>query len=127
MTVSEVKEHRNAYLQAFDRLEKELARVGPPSLHRLRRAAASRFAELGFPGPRDEEWRFTPVSSLTQLPFELGPTSEGLQAGERFREWPHDGQAGATLLAANGLAPFLLKDSQPLPPGVLVCGLAEAL
>jgi Fe-S cluster assembly protein SufD len=127
MTVSEIKERGNVYLKAFDRLEKDLARVGPPSLHRLRRAAAGRFAELGFPGPRDEEWRFTPVSSLTQVLFELGPTSEDLQAGERFHEWPHGDQTGATLLAANGLAPFLLKGSRPLPAGVVVCSLAEAL
>jgi len=31
----------------------------------------ARFAELGFPGPRDEEWRFTSLAPLLKVPFEL--------------------------------------------------------
>ena len=34
---------------------------------RCRRSA--RFAELGFPTPRDEDWRFTPIKPITELNF----------------------------------------------------------
>ena len=37
------------------------ARV-PAWLGPLRQAGMSRFAESGFPGSRDEEWRFTPIT-----------------------------------------------------------------
>jgi Fe-S cluster assembly protein SufD len=68
--VTEVRERQNTYLAAFERMERELAASGTPAVHRLRKAAAARFAELGFPGPRDEEWRFTPTAQLARIPFE---------------------------------------------------------
>jgi Fe-S cluster assembly protein SufD len=98
--VTEVAEVHNTYLAAFEQKERELSAIGTPSVHRLRKAAAARFAKLGFPGPRDEEWRFTPVASLARIPFEpaAGDTAE-IQAGT----------------------------SETLPCGVIVCSLAEAL
>jgi Fe-S cluster assembly protein SufD len=102
--VTDVMERHNTYLAAFERMERELAASGTPALHRLRKAAMARFMELGFPGPRDEEWRFTPLSFLTQIPFEPGPPD------------------GKKLLTSVAFAP-----GQTLPPGVIACGLVEAL
>jgi Fe-S cluster assembly protein SufD len=96
--VAEVMQTNNLYLEEFGQAETELARHGGPALQRLRRAAISRFAEQGFPGPRDEEWRFTPVAPIAAVPFELGG-----RESEPFR--PPSG----------------------LPAGVIVCNLAEAL
>ncbi len=93
--MTEMMEETNHYLSDFERLEKQPA---PPALQRLRKAAIARFAEMGFPGQRDEEWRFTPLKSLVQTPFRLAP--------------------------AEAVRP---KRGRPLPEGVLVCGLAEAL
>ncbi len=89
-------EQTNHYLSDFERLEKQPA---APALQRLRKTAIARFAELGFPGPRDEEWRFTPLTPLVQTPFRLSPVA----------------------------APFPLGDDRPLPEGVIACSLAEAL
>ena len=93
--VTETMEETNQYLSDFERLEKQPA---PPALQRLRKAAIARFAELGFPGPRDEEWRFTPLKSLVQTPFRLAPAEAARPKGGR-----------------------------PSPEGVIVSGLAEAL
>ncbi|HTU21356.1 MAG TPA: Fe-S cluster assembly protein SufD [Gemmataceae bacterium] len=68
--MTEVMERQNTYLTAFERIERELAASGTPGLHRLRKAAMARFMEMGFPGPRDEEWRFTPIAPLTRIAFE---------------------------------------------------------
>jgi Fe-S cluster assembly protein SufD len=68
--VTEVIERQNTYLAAFERMERELAASGTPAVHRLRKAAIARFAEMGFPGPRDEEWRFTSLAPLLRVPFE---------------------------------------------------------
>jgi hypothetical protein len=96
--VAQVMEQTNPYLSDFERLEKETAATTRPTLHRLRKAAISRFAALGFPGPRDEEWRFTSVAPLIKVPFELAP--------------------------AHGLS---FTTDRPLPEGVVLCSLAEAL
>ncbi len=99
--MTEVMERQNTYLADFERMERELAASGTPAVHRLRKAAAARFAELGFPGPRDEEWRFTPVAPLTRTPFEA--------------------------VSAEQASKSCSLRIPPLPNGVIVCGLSEAI
>ncbi len=72
-------ERQNTYLADFERMERELAAVGTPAVHRLRKAAMARFIEMGFPGPRDEEWRFTPIAPLARVPFELASGSKAYE------------------------------------------------
>src|SRR5438309_9323174 len=116
-------EQTNHYLSDFERLEKDGA---APAVQRLRNAAVARFAELGFPGPRDEEWRFTPVAPLAKTPFRL-PPADSQEGAERYRLLTHGEGAGVTLLGANANRPFLLNGSGPLPEGAFVGSLAEAL
>ncbi len=115
-------EQTSQYLSDFERLEKQSA---APALQRLRKAAIARFAELGFPGVRDEEWRFTPLTPLVQTPFRL-PPADAVKAVEGFRKLAHAGP-GATLACVNANRPFVLNGSRPLPDGVFVGSLAEAL
>ncbi len=125
--MTEVVEGYNTYLAAFERLERELAASGSPAVHRLRKAAAARFSGLGLPGSRDEEWRFTPVAPLARIPFEP-PPSDNPEAAASFRQFlQHGDKPGATLACANAHRPILLEKSRPLPNGVVVCGLAEAV
>src|SRR5205823_3158752 len=91
-TVTQLMEPTSQYLSDFEALERQPA---PPALQRLRKAAVARFAELGFPGPRDEEWRFTPLAPLVQTAFRLPPVD----------------------------APVLPAADGALPDGVIVCGL----
>jgi Fe-S cluster assembly protein SufD len=121
--VTETQEQTTNYLSDFERLERQPA---SPTLQRLRKAAIARFAEIGFPGPRDEEWKFTPLASLVQTPFQLPPSHEA-RAVEGFRQITHGDKPGATLGGFNSNRPFLLEDGRPLPEGVLVLSLAEAL
>jgi Fe-S cluster assembly protein SufD len=94
-------EQTNPYLSDFERFERETATTTRPALHRLRKAAVARFAELGFPGPRDEEWRFTPVAPLAKVPFELAPAGDEIV--------------------------LTIRTSGSLPEGVIVHDLAGAL
>src|SRR5262245_34230855 len=68
--VMDIKDH---YLETFSRFEQ--ARPERSSLHWLREAAMSRFAELGFPTTQDEEWRFTNIAPLTQVNCQPAATS----------------------------------------------------
>lgn len=72
LELTDIKDH---YLDAFSRFEKELEADEHSPLHRLRETAIGRFAELGFPTARDEEWRFTSLAPLTRVSFRRASTS----------------------------------------------------
>src|SRR5262245_9772676 len=57
------------YLAEFERFENEPGRKQPSWVYPIRKAGISRFAELGFPTLKHEDWRFTNVSAITRLPF----------------------------------------------------------
>jgi len=112
----------------------------------LRQAAIDRFAALGFPTTRQEEWRYTNLAPLARAAFQraparvvgggtasspaavpvLGAPRLGPGAVER---WSFD--AAATLVFVDGqFAPELSTGAAgegPLPPGVLVASLADVL
>ncbi len=64
-----VKDYEETYLSHYQAREKDYA-AGPAWLAELRRAAIHRFAELGFPTTKDEEWRYTNVAPLAQAGFQ---------------------------------------------------------
>jgi len=47
----------------------------PPWLKEMRERAIARFAEVGFPTTRLEQWRFTNVQPISETPFELHRSS----------------------------------------------------
>jgi len=47
----------------------------PPWLKEMRERAIARFAEVGFPTTRLEQWRFTNVQPISETPFELQRSS----------------------------------------------------
>lgn len=55
---------RDLYVADFQRTAKAL-----PGFADLRRKAIDRFAERGFPGPREESWRFTDTAPLAEVAF----------------------------------------------------------
>ena len=57
------------YVKAFARLEQAGPGRQPPWLLPLRKAGIARFAELGFPTLKHEDWRFTNVAPIAKLPF----------------------------------------------------------
>ncbi|MGB9625230.1 MAG: Fe-S cluster assembly protein SufD, partial [Phycisphaerae bacterium] len=58
----------NEYLEDFERFEKR-GGGNPAWMAPIRKAAISRFAEMGFPTTRDEEWRFTNVAPIAGAVF----------------------------------------------------------
>jgi len=53
--------------ESFARLGEPTGRLGRVGL--LRQAAYARFAELGLPTVKDEEWKYTSLAPLAQIPF----------------------------------------------------------
>jgi Fe-S cluster assembly protein SufD len=57
------------FLQEFETRSTAATADSPDWLEPVRRQAMDRFAATGFPTARDEEWRFTPVTPITQTPW----------------------------------------------------------
>src|ERR1043166_6197769 len=82
MVQTSEKNGTEPYLQKFEWFEKEpkpLSWVFP-----LRKAGIARFAELGFPTVKDEDWRFTNVAPILKQPFKPAfvPARNGLSAAD---------------------------------------------
>ena len=123
----DVMEEKDVYLSGFSRFEKEQGGKVPPWLRAVRATAIDRFAERGFPGARDEEWRFTPLAPLLQVPFQLAvsrPSAPAASALERFR---FDTGEGPRLIFINGQFSPELSQSRALPKGVFAGNLEGAL
>ena len=54
-----------AFVQEFEARAGTATADGPEWLEPIRRQAMEHFARSGFPSPRDEEWRFTPVGPIS--------------------------------------------------------------
>ena len=114
------------HLDAFSAAERTLPGHNRPAIARLRSSAIAAFAKLGFPNDRNEDWKFTSVKPLVRTPMLL-PEPDSPEAIEAFRSRLVHTGPGVTLACFNRIAPFLMGGSQPLPEGVLVCSLAEAI
>jgi Fe-S cluster assembly protein SufD len=58
-----------AYVEEFTELSKNGASAEPAWLRETRRAGIEKFAELGFPTPRNEDWHFTSVAPIAESVF----------------------------------------------------------
>jgi Fe-S cluster assembly protein SufD len=98
----------------------------PGWLSALRRDALARFAKLGFPTTRDEEWRFTSIAPILEGRFALADNGAGLTS-EDLGRFHAAGDRAATLVFVNGHYVAGLSRVEALPSGVLVTSLGRAL
>jgi Fe-S cluster assembly protein SufD len=116
-----------AVLQDLDIRSGATLADGPDWLEPRRRAAADRFAAVGFPASRDEEWRFTPIGPIAQGSWRPSPGVPASVAADRLAPFIF-GQAGwSTLVFVDGAYSEALSRVTELPRGVVVGSLAEAL
>jgi Fe-S cluster assembly protein SufD len=117
---------KETYLDAMGTAEKELANA-PSWLRELRREAASRFAEVGFPTPRDEAWKYTDVTPIVQVGFK--PATRGVNGVDpaRLEGFWFENLPSHRLVFVNGHYSEKLSTLDAWPKGVTVMSLAEAL
>jgi Fe-S cluster assembly protein SufD len=123
MTTTMTATDHDRYLVEYEAREKDLA-AGPERLRELRRRAIDRFAELGFPTIRMEEWRFTNVAPIARTEFDLEPERAGIVLGDLA---PYRYADSIQLTVVNGHLVPEFSDLRDLPEGVVVCSMAEAL
>jgi Fe-S cluster assembly protein SufD len=122
----ETMKETDPYLEQFKRFENETRQ--PPWLFPLRKAGIARFAELGFPTLKDEDWRFTNLASLAKLPFKpvFDASAEGITP-KTLSKFTFANLAGPRLVFVNGHFVKELSAIGSLPDGVKVASLADTL
>lgn len=116
------------YLKAFERFEQAGASTQPSWLFPLRKAGIARFAELGFPTLKYEDWRFTNVAPITKLAFKpvLDATASGLTR-DALGQFPFAKLPGTRLVFVNGHFAAELSTAPAQQNGIKVGNLAAAL
>jgi Fe-S cluster assembly protein SufD len=119
-----------AQVQVADKLQPWLATLeqrpngAPRWLQDVRDRAAVRFAAIGFPTTRDEEWRFTSVAPIASTEFAPAPAAT-ISEGELTRF--HYAEDGFRIAIVNGRFSRELSRLKGLPAGVRIMSLAAAV
>lgn len=111
---------------AYPALVSRLPGARVPWLRKLRQDAAERFAALGLPTTRDEDWKYTSVTAIARRSFELGPSS-GLPAAVEALVARHALDDAHLVVFADGAHVPGLSRVARLPEGVRVGSLADAV
>ncbi len=111
-----------SYLEDFTDFVKETANETPQWLRDLRDAAFARFCEVGFPTVRDEDWRFTNLSTLRRTPFRLARSNAPRFSVSDLAAWHMKG-AAARLVFVDGRFAAQVSACDGVPQGVTVNGL----
>jgi Fe-S cluster assembly protein SufD len=118
---------QDRYLADFERFEKNGWTGGPSWVHQIRKAAISRFAELGFPTTQHEEWKYTSVAPIVKVPFMTADNQPGGLTKESLSLHTLGQAACAQLVFVNGRYSPALSSIGSLPDGVKAGSLATAL
>jgi Fe-S cluster assembly protein SufD len=118
---------KETFLSAFADLERQ-GLGGPGWLSQRRREAIARFAELGLPTPRDEDWKYTPLAPITATTFDVGLEGDGHEPSEEaIAPFCMGASSWSRLVFVNGRFSAKLSALRPLPGGVRVGSLGEVL
>jgi len=113
------------WLAEHERFLRELPAGEPAGVQALRQLGIERFAALGFPTLRQEDWRFTNVASIARGSF-VRPQADP-EAADPARLAVLDFPAAARLVFVDGRCSAKLSQVGELPAGTVVASLAEVL
>lgn len=118
---------QDRYLADFARFKTQGAVTELSWVSQLRSAALSRFATLGFPTVRQEEWKYTNTAPLAKIPFALSALGRNGVTKDRLGPIMLGKVACAQLIFVNGRYVPALSSMRSLPRGVRVENLAAVL
>lgn len=126
ISVVEQRKTRDPYLAAFERFGRS-EEAGPAWLRLIRERAIARFAALGFPTTRDEEWRFTSVAPIAERAFERAADGAARVSAADVARLSMTGPDAAAIVFVNGRYAPELSAPGALPDGVRLTSLRAAL
>jgi Fe-S cluster assembly protein SufD len=111
-----------SYVASFDELN---ATEASDALQSLRRAAFDRFAAMGFPTTKNEDWHFTGVAPIAEQEFALLSVATGDVRRDELGQFLL-GLSAHVMTFVNGRFDASLSDLSALPSGVTLSDLASA-
>jgi Fe-S cluster assembly protein SufD len=111
------------YAESFRGFEQSAASHELSWLRKLRQNGFSRFGETGFPTTRDEDWRFTNVSAIAQMPFRLSRNGRGVLSRKEIEPFRVPGLACRLVFVDGRFSPELSSPGR-LSKGVEATSLA---
>jgi len=118
--MTQAVEKHSPWLTALE----ERTTSGPAWLEELRSRGAARFAALGFPTVRNEEWRFTNVAPIAGAELSAAPAAVTVEEAQ-LASFPY-ADAAVRLVFVNGTFSWSLSRTSGLTNGVTVGSLAAA-
>ena len=116
----------NPYVEKYDAFVGRIGHGTAPWVGHIRHEAITRFAELGFPTTRDEDWHFTSVAPIAESDFHVTEAPGGEVKMGDLEPFQFGGIAWPTLVFVNGRFSADLSTFSTLPEGVRVMELARA-
>jgi len=115
-----------SYLKRFEAFSRNGGASAPQWARSLRLSAITRFEELGFPTPKNEDWHFTSVAPIAERDF--APLTSGTSRikAEQLVPFSFGATDWHTLVFVNGRYDAALSRTDGLPDGVQVLPLARA-
>ena len=113
-----------SYVAAFDELTSNGST--PSWVQSMRRAAFERFAALGFPTTKNEDWHYTSTSPIADQEFVLLDSASGDVRREELAPFMFGASGWYTMVFVNGRFAPELSDCGKLPKGVKLRDLASA-
>lgn len=99
----------------------------PTWLRSLREAAFARFTALGFPTRKHEEWKYTPVRTLTATPFASSTSPTSLSSPATARTLSKTLQGALRVVIVDGHIIPSMSALESAPAGVSIRSLREML
>ena len=124
---TQVNKDTDPYLSSFAQLQQELEGKQPPWLQQIRKAAISRFSDLGFPTSGQEEWKYTEVAPIRRTAFKPAAYELNGLTTERLTGLTFCNLQCPRLVFLNGHYSAELSSLKGLPKTVQVQSLAEVL
>lgn len=116
---------RDTYLKHLLTQAAVAAEVSGLGLNELRERAIALVNERSFPSGKDEEWRFTELSDLLELPFNAAKSSESLAAADDLQPELALLKDGYRLASVNGHYAAALSDQKS--EGAIIAPLSDLI
>ncbi len=126
MTTTVTKPGADAFVADFERALPGLPGQGMAWLDDLRRGGIQRFRDLGLPGAKIEDWKYTRLRPLEDTAFRPVTQADGAAAVDHLPTLFHDAQP-PRIVFVNGCVRADLSRLSDLPQGVSVEPLADAI
>lgn len=124
--MSNNSEIKNWYLNEFKKFENSLNGESALQIHGVRKEAISNFSKLDFPNTKDEEWKYTNITSL--LKYNFKPASIKVEVSvEQVNKFLFDKLEHSLLVFINGQFEEKLSKIKNLPEGVIAGSIAKAI